>query len=54
MDEETYNMLVQRAKDEGYDVSRLHKTPHPEPMPESNKTPDDAKGIWWFKSMFGK
>ncbi|KAB2027736.1 hypothetical protein ES319_D05G052600v1 [Gossypium barbadense] len=26
MDDEIYNQLVQKAKDEGYDVSKLHKT----------------------------
>ncbi|GAB4832717.1 hypothetical protein Ancab_006735 [Ancistrocladus abbreviatus] len=54
MDEEVYNQLVQRAIDEGYDVSKLHKTPQADPPPEGEETPKDTKGIWWIKSIFGK
>ncbi|XWS17765.1 hypothetical protein CRYUN_Cryun33cG0095800 [Craigia yunnanensis] len=53
MDDEIYNQLVQKAKDEGYDVSKLHKTPQSDPPPEGEDTPKD-KGIWWIKSIFGK
>ncbi len=53
MDEEIYNMLVQKAKEEGYDVSKLHKTPQSDPPPEE-EGPQDTKGIWWFKSLVGK
>ncbi|XP_040997786.1 temperature-induced lipocalin-1-like [Juglans microcarpa x Juglans regia] len=53
MDEEIYNQLVQRARDEGYDVSKLHKTPQSDPPPEG-EGPSDTKGIWWFKSILGK
>ncbi|GLT85378.1 hypothetical protein SLE2022_035690 [Rubroshorea leprosula] len=54
MDEEIYNQLLQKAKDEGYDVSKLHKTPQSDPPPEGEETPRDTKGIWWFKSILGK
>ncbi|KAK9141526.1 hypothetical protein Syun_010926 [Stephania yunnanensis] len=53
MDENTYNALVQRAADEGYDVSRLQRTTHTNPPPEGEEGPKDAKGIWWIKSMLG-
>nr|ABB02402.1 temperature-induced lipocalin [Gossypium arboreum] len=53
MDDEIYNQLVQKAKDEGYDVSKLHKTPQSDPPPEGDDTPKDAKGIWWIKSLLG-
>jgi len=54
LDEEIYNELVERAKEEGYDVSKLHKTPQSDPPPESEVVPPDTKGIWWIKSLFGK
>ncbi|XWS72609.1 hypothetical protein CRYUN_Cryun02cG0054600 [Craigia yunnanensis] len=54
MDDKIYNQLVQKAKDEGYDVSKLHKTPQSDPPPEGEDTPNDTKGIWWIKSIFGK
>lgn len=53
MDEGVYEELVERAKEEGYDVSKLRKTPHPEPTPESQDAPKDG-GLWWIKSLFGK
>jgi apolipoprotein D and lipocalin family protein len=53
MDEETYKLLEQKAVEEGYDVSKLHKTPQHDPPPESSG-PEDKKGIWWIKSLFGK
>ncbi|XVE97494.1 hypothetical protein REPUB_Repub03eG0024600 [Reevesia pubescens] len=53
MDDEIYNQLVQKAKDVGYDVSKLHKTPQSDSPPEGEETPKD-KGIWWIKSLFGK
>ncbi|KAI4982200.1 hypothetical protein ZWY2020_022692 [Hordeum vulgare] len=53
MDEGVYNELVERAKEEGYDVSKLRRTPHPEPTPESQGAPKDG-GLWWIKSLFGK
>ncbi|MBA0806969.1 hypothetical protein Gohar_022808 [Gossypium harknessii] len=53
MDDEIYNQLVQKAKDEGYDVSKLHKTPQSDPPPEGDDAPKDTKGIWWIKSLLG-
>lgn len=53
MDDEIYNQLLARAKEEGYDVTKLHKTPHSDAPPET-EGPQDTKGIWWFKSFFGK
>jgi len=53
LDEEIYQQLVQRAKDEGYDVSKLHKTPQSDPPPEG-EGPKDTTGFWWIKSIFGK
>lgn len=53
MDEEIYNQLVQKAQEEGYDVSKLHKTPQSDTPPEE-EGPKDTKGIWWIKSIFGK
>ncbi|CAO2188359.1 unnamed protein product [Urochloa humidicola] len=53
MDEAVYEELVERAKEEGYDVSKLRKTAHPEPTPESQESPRDG-GMWWIKSIFGK
>ncbi|CAN6681382.1 unnamed protein product [Malus baccata var. baccata] len=54
LDEEIYNQLLQRAADEGYDVSKLHKTRQSESPPEGDEGPKDTKGTWWFKSMFGR
>ncbi|KAL7590513.1 temperature-induced lipocalin-1 [Lactuca sativa] len=54
LDDEIYNQLVQKATEEGYDVSKLKKTTQTEPPPESEDAPADTKGIWWFKSLFGK
>ncbi|KAL1372150.1 hypothetical protein HN51_002299 [Arachis hypogaea] len=54
LDEEIFNELVQKAKDVGYDVSKLHKTPHSETPPEGEEGPKDTKGIWWIKSILGR
>ena len=53
MDEAVYDELVKRAEEEGYDVSRLRRTAHPDPPPESEASPRDG-GMWWLKSLFGK
>ncbi|CAK7338259.1 unnamed protein product [Dovyalis caffra] len=53
MDDEIYNRLVEKAREEGYDVTKLHKTPQSDPPPEEDG-PQDTKGIWWIKSIFGK
>lgn len=54
MQEDIYNLLVQKAVDEGYDVSKLHKTPQTDPPPEDEHIPKDRVGFWWIKSIFGK
>ncbi|OVA01348.1 Lipocalin/cytosolic fatty-acid binding domain [Macleaya cordata] len=54
LDEETYNQLLERATNEGYDVKKLHKTQQTDPPPEGEEGPKDTKGIWWIKSIFGK
>lgn len=54
MDDDTYNQLVEKAKEEGYDVSELKKTPQLDPPPEGDQSPNDTKGIWWFRSLLGK
>lgn len=54
LDEGIYNELVEKAKEEGYDVNKLQKTVHTDPPPESQAAPDDTKGVWWFKSLLGK
>ncbi|KAF3659449.1 hypothetical protein FXO37_13981 [Capsicum annuum] len=46
LDDDTYNQLLEKAKEEGYDVSKLHKTPHSESPPEGDNAPTDSKGIW--------
>ncbi|KAF8033783.1 hypothetical protein BT93_C0136 [Corymbia citriodora subsp. variegata] len=52
LDDEVYNKLVQKAEEEGYDVSKLHKTPHSSTTPAEG--PTDTKGVWWIKSVLGK
>lgn len=54
MEEETYKQLVEKAVEQGYDVSKLRKTAQSDTPPESDAAPDDTKGIWWIKSIFGK
>lgn len=54
IDEEIYNQLLEKAKEEGYDVSKIHRTTHSANPPESDDAPKDTKGIWWIKSIFGK
>ncbi|RVW73620.1 Temperature-induced lipocalin-1 [Vitis vinifera] len=44
MDEEIYEMLVEKAKEVGYDVSKLRKTTQTDPPPEG-EGPQDTKGI---------
>ncbi|XP_077238064.1 temperature-induced lipocalin-1-like [Tasmannia lanceolata] len=53
LDEEIYNELLEKAKEEGYDVKKLHKTELTDPPPEG-EGPQDTTGIWWFKSILGK
>ncbi|CAN4094642.1 unnamed protein product [Withania somnifera] len=54
LEDEIYNQLVEKAKEAGYDVSKLHKTPQSDCPPESEDGPKDTKGIWWIKSILGK
>ncbi|XP_047333541.1 temperature-induced lipocalin-1-like [Impatiens glandulifera] len=54
MDEDTFNFLVQKAVEEGYDVSKLKKTTHSDTPPEGDEIPKDTKGVWWIKSLIGK
>ncbi|KAE9601744.1 hypothetical protein Lal_00040567 [Lupinus albus] len=51
LDEKIYNDLVEKAKEQGYDVSKLHKTPQSDTPPEGG--PVDPKGVRWFKSFLG-
>ncbi|KAK9047798.1 hypothetical protein SSX86_033240 [Deinandra increscens subsp. villosa] len=54
LEEEVYNELVEKAKEERYDVSKLKKTAHTNPPPETDDGQADTKGVWWLKSVFGK
>ncbi|KAJ9548640.1 hypothetical protein OSB04_021183 [Centaurea solstitialis] len=54
IDEKIYNQMVEKAKEQGYDVSKLKKTMQTDPPPETDAAPADTKGIWWIKSIFGK
>ncbi|GLJ08233.1 hypothetical protein SUGI_0084570 [Cryptomeria japonica] len=51
LDEEIYNQLLDKAREQGYNVDLLHKTTHTQ-IPEE-ETPQD-KGVWWFKALLGK
>jgi apolipoprotein D and lipocalin family protein len=53
INEEDYNFLLEKAKEHGYDVSKLKRTQQSESIPEPDEAPND-KGIWWIKSLFGK
>ncbi|KAM3383504.1 temperature-induced lipocalin-1 [Capsicum galapagoense] len=53
LDDEIYNQLVEKGKAEGYDVSKLRKTPQSD-SPPSEDGPKDDRGIWWIKSILGK
>lgn len=61
MDEEVYEMLLKKAADVGYDVKKLIRTSHSETPPPATTTDgepsasrnDDAKGVWWIKSLLG-
>ncbi|XP_071724644.1 temperature-induced lipocalin-1-like [Rutidosis leptorrhynchoides] len=54
LDEEIYNQLVEKAKGEGYDVSKLKKTTQTDPPPATDEATAKDKGVWWLKSTFGK
>lgn len=52
LSDDTYDRLLELAVTQGYDVSKLHKTEHPEGGDQESK--DDKHGTWWLKSMLGK
>eukprot|EP00897_Mesotaenium_endlicherianum_P007272 jgi/Mesen1/6573/ME000336S05791 len=55
MADETYAKLMEVATEQGYDVSKLKKTEHPEGVVDGDGArKDDTHGFWWFRSMFGK
>eukprot|EP00252_Welwitschia_mirabilis_P019535 TRINITY_DN453_c0_g1_i2.p1 TRINITY_DN453_c0_g1~~TRINITY_DN453_c0_g1_i2.p1 ORF type:complete len:237 (+),score=15.22 TRINITY_DN453_c0_g1_i2:141-851(+) len=55
MAEETYNELVECAREQGYDVSRLRKTQQSAAAEaEEAGASKDKSGLWWIKSLFGK
>ncbi|CAI0394930.1 unnamed protein product [Linum tenue] len=55
MEPEVYDMLLEKGTEQGYDVSKLHKTPQANPPPpDAGEGPEDKKGLWWFKSLIGK
>ncbi|KAH7423573.1 hypothetical protein KP509_12G061900 [Ceratopteris richardii] len=55
LNEEVYSQMIAHAEQEGYDISKLKKTPHDDAatMEASNKAEND-KGTWWLKSVLGK
>jgi apolipoprotein D and lipocalin family protein len=54
MSEETYKELVEYAANEGYDVSKLHKTEQVPGVGEGEGENTDRHGAWWLKSLFKK
>ncbi|KAL6534862.1 hypothetical protein OROGR_013537 [Orobanche gracilis] len=54
LDDAIYNPLVEKVKEVGYDVSKLHKTPHSVTPPDSEDALKDTKGMWWIKSVLGR
>ena len=54
MSEETYKELVDYAANEGYDVSKLHKTEQVPGVGEGDGENTDRHGAWWVKSLFKK
>ncbi|PWA37444.1 temperature-induced lipocalin [Artemisia annua] len=51
LDDEIFNQLVEKSKEQGYDVTKLKKTTHTNPPQDA---PADTMGVWYFKSLFGK
>jgi len=57
LSDEIYQSLLEHAQNEGYDVSKLHKTEQLEGVGEATAESDenvDRAGLWWLKSLFGK
>ncbi|GJS90050.1 hypothetical protein Tco_0772686 [Tanacetum coccineum] len=42
LDDQIYNQLVEKAKEQGYDVTKLKKTTHTNPPPETEDAPADT------------
>lgn len=54
MSEEIYKEILEHATNEGYDVSKLHKTVQTPGVEEGEDGDTDRAGVWWVKSLFGK
>jgi apolipoprotein D and lipocalin family protein len=54
LSDEIYNQLLETAKSQGYDVSKLKKTPQPEGVATEDEDKTDKKGWWWLKAAVGK
>ncbi|KAG1358948.1 putative Temperature-induced lipocalin-1 [Cocos nucifera] len=54
MEEEIYNQLVEKVKEQGYDVEKLQKTQPIDPPPLGEEGLNDTKGLGWIKSLLGK
>ena len=54
MSEEIYKEILEHATNEGYDVSKLHKTVQNPGVEEGEDGDTDRAGVWWVKSLFGK
>lgn len=52
MDEQKYEELLAKAREQGYDTSKLKKTEHPGGVEEAAK--DTDRGGWWLGALFGK
>lgn len=54
LSDEIYNKLLEKATSDGYDVSKLEKTPQPEGVATEAEASTDKKGWWWLKAAAGK
>eukprot|EP00898_Chlorokybus_atmophyticus_P003153 jgi/Chlat1/3839/Chrsp26S04063 len=57
MDDTVYAKLLEQAKEQGYDVSKLKKTEHRSDVKDNDSAKDAAggdKGWWWLRGLFGK
>jgi hypothetical protein len=58
LSDDVYKELVEQAKNEGYDVSKIHRTTHVKGIggedTDDKNTPSDRVGLWWLKSLVGK
>jgi apolipoprotein D and lipocalin family protein len=53
MDEELYRRIVQRAAEQGYDVSELERTLHPEQLEEESSSSGKRAGLEWEGALNG-